>query len=861
MIPTVWRPDRPGFQLLNPFIAGILVITLLTGCGLPAPKPAPFDPTINLDAETQAMIAKAQRTVFLIPFSHWDTDWHETYAVYARRADQNILSAIRLAKENPRFRYALEQVLFVQHFWETHPESRADLITLVQKRQITFAWAGITQPETSLAGPAVQWHNLRLGKEWITDTFGEEYIPNLAWQSDAFGNSAALPVFLAQAGITRLFLGRWRQRCNPDDADCQPLPHAFFWRSPLVSPKGSAPKPILTASLSYPTAWGSLLNKEIEEEQIAAFQAMIDEQFARTTSRYLFVPYGFDFLNPSADLIDLVERWNAANQDTVLAIADPETAFHYLATQDLPMLTIDLNPLWQGFYGTRPYARIADKESEFYLGAANKFGLLLEPVQAGDWQTAAINTHYDNISAVGYDRVWQSSQRPRFAESVRNAAEHLSNLLASIAGQVRSDAADSPPILIFNSLSWERGGVVEVSGKLPETIKLSRPQQRTGPGSLAFYIAPVPPIGYRPANPPSSAIIYPVSVREDPGRVSLANGLVAVSLEAARGGAFSSLSLPGQPPVELLRGSGDELVYIEDSGDVYGAFFGQERAHQNQVSAQLDVLATGPLLGRVQAAFSLGGQPITKTVTLRADSPLIEVTLQMMALPETTALIQIPTILQTDIRTDDLGFAALEHQIDTRPIQPGDVTYRRKIFYPITYWSDVSDKDYGLSLITHGLLGVGGTGKLYLLLARSVSDLDNPAPEGVTDTERHTLRYAYYPHRGGAATAQPWLEAYAFNQPLIPVWWDGDQWQVQLPFQDEVWAIPFNGVNEALPTTLSLAEAESGVLVDLYHDGEQVNTLLVDYDPASPATIEAQGRSLQLPVGWFWKAEVEGLGK
>ncbi len=394
------------FRTCQLVVTGVLAIALLAGCWSPPPTPAPFDPSINLDAETQALISHARRTVFLIPFSHWDTDWHETFEVYSKRADQNILAAIQVAKEHSRFRYTLEQVLFAQHFWETHPESRADLKALVKNRQITFAWAGITQPETSLAAPGVHWHNLILGKEWIAQTFGPEFVPTNAWQSDAFGNSAAPPLFLVQAGIPHLFLGRWQQRCDPSDQDCQPLPNAFYWKSPLVSAESTRQEHILVASVTYSAAWGALLNKDTPDEQIAALQAITEEQFGRTTSRYLFLPYGFDFLDPTSALLDLVEWWNKTNRDTALVIADPETAFHYLASQDLPELTVDLNPLWQAFYGTRPYARIADKESEFYLTATDKFGLLLDPARAGDWQTAAINAHYDNISAVGYDQVW-----------------------------------------------------------------------------------------------------------------------------------------------------------------------------------------------------------------------------------------------------------------------------------------------------------------------------------------------------------------------------------------------------------------------------------------------------------------------
>src|SRR6202011_3645952 len=107
----------------------------------PAPKPTPtaIVAAPNLDAPTQALIAQADRVAFVVPFSHWDTDWHDTYANYVQRSDGNILGAIQLAKQYPRYRYTFEQVLFVQHFWDTHPEARADLTGLVQQRQLTFA--------------------------------------------------------------------------------------------------------------------------------------------------------------------------------------------------------------------------------------------------------------------------------------------------------------------------------------------------------------------------------------------------------------------------------------------------------------------------------------------------------------------------------------------------------------------------------------------------------------------------------------------------------------------------------------------------------------------------------------------------
>jgi hypothetical protein len=146
---------------------------ILLGCARSAPGPdVTREPRGNFDSETQSLIARAERVVFLIPFSHWDTDWHDSFDAYSRQADGNILKAIEIAKQNPGYRYTLEQVLFVQHFWENYPASRADLVRLVQNRQLTFAWGGITQPETSLVAPSVQVRNLKLGEAWIAETFG-----------------------------------------------------------------------------------------------------------------------------------------------------------------------------------------------------------------------------------------------------------------------------------------------------------------------------------------------------------------------------------------------------------------------------------------------------------------------------------------------------------------------------------------------------------------------------------------------------------------------------------------------------------------------------------------------------------------
>jgi hypothetical protein len=802
----------------------------------PGPAPAALPPPaqINLDAETQALVARAKRTAFLIPFSHWDTDWHNSFAGYSRYAEANIVAAIQIAKQHPRFRYALEQVVFVKQFWENHPEYRADLASLIRNGQLTFAAPNISQSDNNLTAPAIQMRNFQLGQAWIAATFGAR--ARTAWHADSFGHSAAVPIWLNQLGLPYVFMGRGRG-LSEQRRRTSLFPHAFYWASPA-----DPSQRVLAVYMFYSDAWGPVYLLKDLDEQVAALRKIVDREFALTASRYVFLPFGGDFSDPLPSTPDMVARWNATHSDIALVLADPATAFQYLGTQPLPQYTADLNPIWQGFYGTRPAGKIADMESEYYLTAADKFGLLTDAPQSSAWYTATINAHHDTMAGTAYDRIWDSSVMPRFAQTVVGAAADLSGTLAQLA------SAAGQPLVVFNPSSWSRSEVLELSGSLPDAGALPSPVQQLGPGHVAIWASAVPQVGYSVLeSAPDSSIVRPAAATQAGRLITLSNGLVSVTLDGEHGGAFSSIGAAGGP--ELANGFGDDITYIDDGGDVYGAFFGAERARSSRATAQVARLASGPLLARAQAVFTLGGQPITKTVTLRANSPLIEVELEIAGLPETTAIVQTPTTRHSSIRTDDLGFGAYTHSVDNSPIISGTMTYRREVFYPIMAWGDVSADGAGLTLISHGLQGLGGSETLNLMLVRDVSDGGRQTSEGVTDRAYHKLRYAYLPHAGDAAAARPWLAAQAFNQPLIPVWQTDTQIHVQLPFMAVPRSFPVVASAHPLPHSFSLISADSAMIADLYRRDGQVEALVIDHDPTTPALIASGDKQIELAEG------------
>ncbi len=471
--------------------------------------------------------------------------------------------------------------------------------------------------------------------------------------------------------------------------------------------------------------------------------------------------------------------------------------------------------------------------------------MLLNAPPSSAWDLAAFNTHYDNISGVSFDSVWENSQRPRFEQTVATAKKDLADILAQLSARI------SAPLVVFNPTSWSRSQVIELHGtNLPNTNSLPKPVQQIDSNTIAFVAKDVPSLGYIGLSDGQTTIEHPASVSQNGNQITLTNGLTSVTLDGDHGGAFSSLMLlNGNDDRELLTSFGDDVIYWNDTGDVYGAFFGDIRARESKVSAQMTILASGPLIARVQAVFTLGGQEVVKTVTVRADDPLVEVELAISAIAETTAIAQTPTILETDMRTDDLGFGAFTHKIDTRPITSGDRTYRRSIFYPIVYWSDVSKDNVGLTLITHGLQGVSGGDTRGIMLVREVTQ----DQEGVTDSGVHHLRYAYLPHIGNAIDAQPWKYAYEFNQPLIATWKTGQGIDVQLPFDEETNLRQLENleIGSPLPLMFSLVLAQNAVIADLYRQGDQIEAVVLDYDPMNVGVIQVREKEIALPQSVF----------
>lgn len=440
-------------------------------------QPAPW-PTAERELRQYLGIPDAaEHVLFLAESSHWDPNWLQTSDEYFERLVRpNLDRAISELIHEPRRIYSVECLFFLRKYWDARPDRRETIRELINSRRLRLTSSGVTTADTLLPKSEAILRDLLLGQEWLRSQDMTQQ-PELAYFPDSFGHSPCLPSLLnaagfSQAGITRVD-GMFFPGCDFE------FPSRFQWEgssAALLMKKertldfvwrDSEGGQVLCHWNAFTYGQGDLLAYTgLSRVYLAplAFSNRSDwnvtrriHQYVRqlvpyARTPYLFCPIGLDFVDPIPDLVSLLDRYNAkhypqtgiwvvnAGMDDYLSLVA-----HY--RQYLPILNLDPNPYWSGFYTARPTLKKQCHDLVDTLVLAEGLGVLPENELAGKtagkemetaWWNAAASNHHDFITGTATDRVVGAEQQPWLARGVEIAS-------AAVAGLKRRGPILSPP--------------------------------------------------------------------------------------------------------------------------------------------------------------------------------------------------------------------------------------------------------------------------------------------------------------------------------------------------------------------------------------------------------------------------------
>jgi alpha-mannosidase len=779
-----WKPDRQlEMCLMSALTRGSWLLLTLMICsawtGAVATEPGP-----------QAAPA-AKDTFFFIPHTHWEGAVFKTREEYLDMGLPNILRALALLKARPDYRFVLDQACYVRPFLERYPEEAANLRRFVDEGRLAIVGGTDVMSDVNMPSGESFVRQVLYGKGYFRQALGVDV--KVGWQLDTFGHHAQMPQLMKLGGYESFWFFRGVADWN--------VPAEFQWQG-----IDGSRIPAFWLPHGYAHTFGS-------PQDLPAFTAFFKQRFealapfARGPGRVGLA--GADVCEPEVHLPALIEQFNQqADAPFELRMAVPTDYEAFVAQRgERPVVTGELNPIFQGAYSSRIELKQRTRELEQLLTTAEKLdvlagtlGLPTDPqVLWRAWEPMLFNQTHDLMSGVMTDHVYEDTIRS-YDFSRRIASEEVSQRWDAIAERIDT-RGEGMAIAVFNPLGWPRTDVAQADVGFTDTnvtdLSLSGPDGQEVPvqivadtryatggllrAQIAFIARDVPALGhavYRLKPRSSAAAVAP----DTAASTALENEHYRLEFHPA-GGALTRLLVKADR-WEALRGPGNVVVREEDHGDLWEPYKpldgGSRIAMKTQLavpqpgqgvfsSEQADPPGTvkrGPVFSEFQVSHPFGAQGAFAT-RVRLYNGLRRIDIQTRIVNQDQFVryrVLFPVGVQSGRIVHEIPFGAIE-----RPAA---------IEFPAQNWIDYGDDQHGLALLNRGLPGnTVSDGTIMLSLLRSTRivaygfgggyEPGMSSDSGLELGKEFTFDYALVPHSGDWRQAALYREGLEFNQPLL----------------------------------------------------------------------------------------------
>jgi alpha-mannosidase len=429
----------------------------------------------------------AEQVLIFAESSHWDPNWMLTSEEYFDRYVRNNLD-IALAEllQEPRRIYSIESMFFLRMYWERCPDQQSKVRQLINEGRLRITNSGVTTADTILPKTETILRGFLLGQEWLRAN-GMTQESRLAYFSDSFGGSPALPSLLKAAGFDYTAITR---------IDGMRFPGTHFGPAKQPPDYVSTAERLLKQERSLDFIWRDYSKAEVlchwnaftyGQGDLLAHRglirlynsptAILDTSEANIANRvhkytsqlapysktpYLFCPIGFDFVKPIPGLVSLLDLYNWIRYPTTGVWVLNAGLDDYLALIDfyrqiLPVCELDPNPYWTGFYTSRPTLkercyRLVEKllQAELLSLQTNNPATIQSTSEelTQSWWYAALTNHHDYITGTSPDRIVAIEQIPW----IEQAIEKTQSTIDRLNGNIRLPI---PPTRRGNAISWK----------------------------------------------------------------------------------------------------------------------------------------------------------------------------------------------------------------------------------------------------------------------------------------------------------------------------------------------------------------------------------------------------------------------
>ena len=434
-------------------------------------------------------INKKPHKAFIVPHTHWDREWYQTFQQLRIRLIDLINNLIDILENDKAFSdFTLDgQTIVLEDYLEVHPERRGVLKKYITEGRIHVGPWYILPDEFLVSAESII-RNLLLGHK-IASEFGS--VMKVGYIPDPFGHISQMPQILKGFGIDNIIFWRGIEYDQSQGNE-------FIWQGPDGTELFAVhlPKIGYCNAVSLPEDVGQaykLINEAIED------------LLSRETSKSLLLLNGVDHLEAQPYIPYLVKELNKRFEDIEIKQGNLKEYIDYAKETVKPKLnkvtgefrSAKDTPILQSVYSSRMYIKQANQRCETLLEnwaepTASLAWLLGNNYPQNllwtSWKWLLKNHPHDSICGCSIDQVHREMMT-RFDWSGQIAREVVNKNLDYISEKIKIDylKEDELALVVFNPLPYSIDENVEVRVKFPQEINLNRVKILTTQGEEIPY--------------------------------------------------------------------------------------------------------------------------------------------------------------------------------------------------------------------------------------------------------------------------------------------------------------------------------------------------------------------------------------
>jgi alpha-mannosidase len=815
LLPSLAPGDQSKMDTLNAAIRTVDLDALKAAeAGNPEARPqaqTKFDASLKT-AQSQLEVLRPllqTATFHVTGNSHidaaWLWPWTETVDVVRR----TFSTALQLMNEYPDYTYTQSAAAYNDWMAEKYPDMNAEIKQRIKEGRWEIVGGMWVEPDLNMPDGESLVRQLLVGKRWYKQAYGVDV--RIGWNPDSFGYTWQLPQIYKKSGVD--YFVTQKMMWN----DTNQLPFKLFW---WESPDGSKvltyfPHDYGNGNLS-PVRLSSDL--EIARQQAPGMtemmdlygvgdhgggptRAMLDEGFHWTADDHVTPKYQF---GTAQAFFSTVEKQIASNS--------PEWNYQSIAKGYQPPPDEAGNvsiPTWnselyfeyhRGVMTTQANHKKNMRDAEEEVLNAEKWASLAwldgqrypgEEITE-DWKKVLFNQFHDLASGSGIGVIYKDAQKDY--DVVRWSTNEISaDAFETEAARINTGTeAGIIPVVIWNSLGWDRTGDVTVKVQSSNSTGRSyawaygdqsamvRPAQTlgtdpaTGVSTVRIADVNVPAFGYTVVQLQTSTFRFlPPPTTHDSGSASeltLSGKNVRVSVDQSTGCITSIFDLESKHETLQKGACGNELQAFKDTPTRYDAWnidpgtLDVPPALIHKADSVKEVTDSSGEQG-IQVTRTWQSSKFVQTITLtRNDEIDVENDIDWH---EKHILLKaaFPLAATNNFATYEIPYGEIE-----RPTTRNNSWEQAQFEVPAMRWADLSGarpdgQVHGLSILNQDKYGYDAVGSvLRLTLLRAPTWPDPDADQG-----HHHFHYALYPHAGTWKEAMTVRHGWEYNYPLQAV--------------------------------------------------------------------------------------------